>query len=48
MLSLTPVRPCDGGRLACFEREAKVRASLDHTEVGGIYGQAASDGVTDL
>jgi serine/threonine-protein kinase len=38
----------DPDRLARFEREAKVLASLNHTNIGGIYGLEESDGVRAL
>ena len=38
----------DPNRLARFEREAKVLASLNHTNIGGIYGLEESDGVKAL
>ena len=38
----------DPDRLARFEREAKVLASLNHTNIGGIHGLEESDGVRAL
>ena len=38
----------DPERLARFEREAKVLASLNHPNVGGIYDLEESDGVKAL
>jgi serine/threonine-protein kinase len=38
----------DPDRLARFEREAKVLASLNHPNVGGIHGLEESDGVRAL
>ena len=38
----------DPERLARFEREAQVLASLDHPHIGAIYGIEESDGVTAL
>ena len=38
----------DPDRLARFEREAKVLASLNHPNIGGIYGLEESDGVKAL
>ena len=38
----------DPDRLARFEREAKVLASLNHRNIGGIHGLEESDGVKAL
>jgi hypothetical protein len=38
----------DAERLARFEREAKVLASLNHTSIAGIYGLHENDGVRFL
>ena len=38
----------DPDRLARFEREAKVLASLNHPSIGGIHGLEESDGVKAL
>jgi len=38
----------DPERLARFEREAKVLASLNHPNIGGIHGLEESDGVRAL
>ena len=38
----------DPDRLARFEREAKVLASLNHPHIGGIYGLEESEGVKAL
>ena len=38
----------DPDRLARFEREAKVLASLNHSNIGGIHGLEESDGVKAL
>ena len=38
----------DPDRLARFEREAKVLASLNHPNIGGIYGLEESEGVKAL
>ena len=38
----------DPDRLARFEREAKVLASLNHPNIGGIYGLEESEGVRAL
>ena len=38
----------DPDRLARFQREAKVLASLNHPNIGGIYGLEESDGVKAL
>ena len=38
----------DPDRLARFEREAKVLASLNHPDIGHIYGLEESEGVPAL
>ena len=38
----------DSDRLVRFEREAKVLASLNHPNIGGIHGLEESDGVRAL
>src|SRR5215467_5555701 len=38
----------DPGRLARFQREAEVLASLDHPNIGPIYGMVESEGVRSL
>src|SRR5688572_2787286 len=38
----------DAGRLARFQREAEVLASLNHPHVAGIYGLEESSGVRAL
>ena len=38
----------DPDRLARFEREAKVLASLNHPNIGGIYGLEEADGTKAL
>jgi len=34
----------DSDRLARFQREAKILASLSHANIGGIYGLESADG----
>ena len=38
----------DPDRLARFEREAKMLASLNHTNIGHVYGLGEPDGVKAL
>ena len=38
----------DPDRLARFEREAKVLASLNHPDIGGIHGLEESEGIRAL
>ena len=38
----------DPDRLARFEREAKVLASLNHSNIGGIYGLEEAEGIRAL
>ena len=38
----------DPGRLSRFQREAQVLASLNHSNIGGIYGLEESDGIRAL
>src|SRR5438132_9055244 len=45
---LSPAVTDDPDRIARFEREAKLLASLNHHNIGGIYGLADADGVTAL
>ena len=45
---LPPSLASDAGRLARFQREAEVLASLNHPHIAGIYGLEASGGVSGL
>jgi serine/threonine-protein kinase len=45
---LPPSLADDPDRLARFQREAQVLASLNHPNIGGIYGLEESGGVTAL
>ena len=45
---LPPAFKDDPDRLARFEREARVLASLNHPHIGAIYGLEDADGVTAL
>ncbi len=45
---LSPEFTSDKERLARFEREAKVLASLNHPNIAGIYGLEDSDGLPFL
>ena len=38
----------DPDRLARFEREAKVLASLNHSNIGSIYGLEEAEGIRAL
>src|SRR5947208_554499 len=40
--------PVDADRLARFEREARLLASLNHPNIGAIYGVEERDGLTAL
>jgi len=46
--SLPPSFATDSDRLARFEREARVLASLNHPNIGAIYGIEESAGITAL
>ena len=45
---LSPALAADHDRLARFQREAEVLASLNHPHIAGIYGLDESDGVVAL
>src|SRR5262245_11740998 len=45
---LPPSVAADPDRLARFQREAEVLASLNHLHIAGIYGLEESDGVSAL
>src|SRR5512138_1047474 len=45
---LPPSLAADHDRLARFQREAEVLASLNHPHIAGIYGLEESDGITAL
>jgi len=45
---LPPSLAADHDRLARFQREAEVLASLNHPHIAGIYGFEESDGVSAL
>jgi serine/threonine protein kinase len=45
---LPPSLAVDADRLARFQREAEVLASLNHPHIAGIYGFEESDGVSAL
>ena len=45
---LPPAFTDDPDRLARFEREAKVLASLNHPNIGGIHGLEEADGIKAL
>src|SRR5687767_13755314 len=45
---LPPWLADDADRLTRFQREAEVLASLNHSNIAGIYGLAENDGITAL
>ena len=45
---LPPALASDPGRLARFQREAEILATLDHAHIAAIYGSEVSDGRTAL
>jgi Tol biopolymer transport system component len=45
---LADIFPSDGERLARFEREARVLATLNHPHIGAIYGVEEADGTRGL
>ena len=45
---LPPAFAADPDRLSRFEREARVLASLNHPNIGAVYGLETGDGVTAL
>src|SRR5262245_25171589 len=46
--TLPPTVSADASRLARFEREARVLASLSHPNIAAIYGLEEADGLTFL
>ena len=45
---LSPALAADTDRLARFQREAEVLASLNHPNIGGIYGLEDANGITAI